>query len=474
MKNLLSKIGGLTICISLLFASCETVDFGDENVNPNSPTNKKTDAMLTSAITAIPGIVSSVTPTYYVQHISDVTYTSYSRYDTEQWSFDGFYTGPLKDLQEIIDLNTSVPTEVTGGGSNANQIAVAHILMGYMYHNITDRWGAIPMSEALQGVDDIYPKFDSQQEVYTAILANLDKAVGMIDGGGLNGDIMFNGDMNKWKMFANTLKMRMALRMADVDPSTAQAKFNEAWNAGVLSSNADNVHYPYLTEDAHDNPWQDRFETRYDFVPSELLIEHLKANSDPRLSEFADGTPISNGTEYVGLEYGLENPGVLETNLSGIDARVIKDGTKDGGFLMTYAEVCFAMAEAAHRGWTTVGDAPTWFDLGIKASCAQWGVSAADTAAFAATQTLGTNVMESIAMAKWVALYLQGYEGWAEWRRLDYPVLSPPATAITGTGVPVRHGYSALLPTNNTENYNAAVSAQGPDNQDTKLWWDTK
>lgn len=214
MKNLLTKIGGFTICISLLFASCETVDFGDENVNPNSPTNKKTDAMITGAITAIPGIVGAVDPTYYVQQISDVTYTTGSRYSTEQWSFDGFYTGPLKDLQEVIDLNTKYPTEVTGGGSNANQIAVAHILMGYMYHNITDRWGAIPMSEALQGVDKIYPKFDTQEEVYSQVMANLDTAVGMIDGGGLNGDIMFNGDMNKWKMFANTLKMRMALRMA--------------------------------------------------------------------------------------------------------------------------------------------------------------------------------------------------------------------------------------------------------------------
>ena len=473
MKNLLTKIGGFTICISLLFASCETVDFGDENVNPNSPTNKKTDAMITSAITAIPGIVGAVDPTYYVQQISDVTYTTGSRYSDEQWSFDGFYTGALKDLQEVIDLNTKFPTEVTGGGSNANQIAVAHILMGYMYHNITDRWGAIPMSEALQGVDKIYPKFDLQEDVYSQVMTNLDKAVGMIDGGGLNGDIMFNGDMNKWKMFANTLKMRMALRMADVNPSAAQSAFVAAWNAGVISSNAESVHYPYLTEDAHDNPWQDRFETRYDFVPSALLIDHLKNNLDPRLAEFADGSLISNGTEYVGLEYGLENPGILETNLSGIDARVIKDGTNDGGFLMTYAEVCFAMSEAFLRGWNGLpGSAQLWYEYGIAASHGQWGVASSDASAYLAS--VAPVSMEAMAMEKWVALYLQGYEGWAEWRRLDYPVLSPPSAAISGTGVPVRHGYSALLPTNNKEAYEAAVAAQGPDNQDTKLWWDTK
>ena len=108
MKNLLTKIGGFTICISLLFASCETVDFGDENVNPNSPTNKKTDAMITSAITAIPGIVGAVDPTYYVQQISDVTYTTGSRYSDEQWSFDGFYTGALKDLQEVLEVKNAI------------------------------------------------------------------------------------------------------------------------------------------------------------------------------------------------------------------------------------------------------------------------------------------------------------------------------------------------------------------------------
>ena len=100
------------------------------------------------------------------------------------------------------------------------------------------------------------------------------------------------------------------------------------------------------------------------------------------------------------------------------------------------------------------------------------GVASADASAYLAS--VAPVSMETMAMEKWVALYLQGYEGWAEWRRLDYPVLSPPSAAISGTGVPVRHGYSALLPTNNKEAYEAAVAAQGPDNQDTKLWWDTK
>jgi hypothetical protein len=279
--------------------------------------------------------------------------------------------------------------------------------------------------------------------------------------------------MNGWRIMANTIKMRIALRMADVDSATASSVFNSAYNSGVISSGGD-LHYPYLTSDAFDNPWQDRFQTRYDFVVSEKFIDHLKATGDPRLPYMADGTTISNGTEYVGLEYGLENPGILETLLSGIDGRIIYNGTQQGGWIATYSEVCFAMAEAYERGWTTVGDTQTWVRLGVQASCERWGVSSSAAAAYANSITVGSNAMETIAMEKWVDMFLQGFESWTEWRRLDYPVLSPPAAAITGTGVPVRNGYGGLVPTQNKASYDAAVAAQGPDNQDTKLWWDTK
>ena len=143
-------------------------------------------------------------------------------------------------------------------------MAIAHILQVYMYHHMTDRWGAIPYSQALKGADNISPALDQQQDVYTGLFAQLEAAMGYINSSSVQvqGDIMFGGDMNSWRRFANTLKMTMALRISDVDPSTAQSKFTEAVNGGVLSSTSQNVHYPYLTADAHDNPWQDRFDTR--------------------------------------------------------------------------------------------------------------------------------------------------------------------------------------------------------------------
>jgi len=472
MNKLINKFGVFTISLVFLIVSCETVDFGDENVNPNSPTAKKTEALLTNAQTFIPSIVSPVTPNYYVQTVSDVTYTTYSRYDTEFWSYDSYYTGPLKDLQEILDLNENYPNEVLGGGSNGNQKAAAHIMMAYIYLNLTDRWGMVPYSEALKGSENVKPAHDSVESIYTSLFNNLDAAVNMMDNGGLNGDILFGGDMNQWVNMAAFIKMRMAMRIADVDSSTAQSKFLEAHSVLQNLNSSWNLHYPYLTSDSFDNPWQDRYESRYDFVVSEKLIDHLKATSDPRLPYMADGTVLSAGLEYVGLEYGLENPSTIETALSGIDSRIIYDGTSQGGWIFTYSEFAFMMADAYLKGWHNVGDAPTWTKIGIESSCVRWGVSAAAAASFAAAATVsGVN---DIAEAVWTDMFLQGYEAWVQWRRYDYPVLLPPSAALTGTGVPVRNGYGTSMKVNNEASYKAAVAAQGPDTQDTKIWWDTK
>ena len=475
MKNIIKKFSLLTITSALVF-SCSTVDFGDENINPNSPTNMKTDALLTNAITAIPAIASTPNSNYYTQGMSDITYTTYSRYDTYQWSYDGFYTGPLTDLKEIIDLNTNNASDVIAYGDNNNQMAIAHILQVYMYHHMTDRWGAIPYSQALKGAENIAPAFDQQKDVYAGLFTQLDTAIGLINDSAIQieGDIMFNGDMVSWRRFANTLKMTMALRMSDVDSSAAQAKFLEAVAGGVLASTSQNVHYPYLDAVAHENPWKSAFRTRNDFAPSKRFVDYLKSNSDPRLYKMADGSKNSGGVTYEGMPYGLEDPAISAANIASITSAIITDGKDHGGFLYTYAQVCFAMAEAHLRGWTGLaGDAQTWYELGIASSHQQWGVASADATAYLAS--VEPVSMKTMAMEKWVALWLQGYESWAEWRRLDYPDdLSAPTAILSGTGIPVRHGYSAQTISNNKANYDAAVSLQGADTQDTKLWWDTK
>jgi hypothetical protein len=143
----------------------------------------------------IPSLVSGVNPTLLVQQVSEITYNDDSCYETIQWNFDGFYTGPLMDLQTVINLNTTDPASYSSSGSAGMQMGVAHLLQVFMYQKMTDRWGAIPYSEALQGVDNLKPKFDDQKDVYMGMFAQIDAALGMLDGGGLSGDFMFNGNM---------------------------------------------------------------------------------------------------------------------------------------------------------------------------------------------------------------------------------------------------------------------------------------
>ncbi len=473
---------GLFLMITVLVASCD--DFGSINTDPNNPSIVKTELLLTGALRNISGSLASVTPMLYVQHMSETQYNEASRYQGVNFDFSGYYTGPLKDLQTIIDLNTDESTrdDVLTGGSNANQIAVARIMKAYFYHIMTDRWGALPYSEALQGSENFSPAYDMQQDIYADLIAELKAAVAQMDNGaGVAGDILFDGDMAKWEEFANTLRMRIALRMSEVDPATAQSEFEDAVSDGVIT---DNVWYPYLAESNNQNPWYSRFQTRTDYAISDVLADTMIALSDMRATAFADPAPVAdngNGTtelsEVIGLDYTLEDPGTVPNSDVSFPGQAIR--AQDAPLaIFSMAEVYLSMAEAAERGWSVPGTAASNYDAGIQASWEQWGVyDAGDLATYMANPEVayagGAAGLDQIAYEKWVALYGNGYEAWAEWRRLDHPVLTPHPFALNQSGqIPVRHAYPPTEANLNETSYNEAVNAQGPDDTTTNLWWD--
>ncbi|UAM98481.1 SusD/RagB family nutrient-binding outer membrane lipoprotein [Polaribacter litorisediminis] len=280
--------------------------------------------------------------------------------------------------------------------------------------------------------------------------------------------------MTQWRTFGNTIKTVMGLRLSNADPATGRTVFNAAMS-GAISSNANNIQYTYLTEDTNDNPWQDRFESRRDYLMSDVFVNVLigsgtnVAPEDPRLMAFAE--PATTSGTYVGAPYGLSNSAT--DDYSFITNNIINTG--DAPLMIyTYAEILFARAEAASKEWTTE-DAATLYGQGVLASMAQWGVdSAAATAYLAANPYSG---VADIAYEKWVSLYLQGYNSWAEWRRFKaegtdsrIPLIIAVDLLSNATGIPQRHGYSATAGSLNEANYNAAVSAQGIDELDTVLW----
>ena len=262
MKKTIKNIA-LLICVSIFYSSCESIDFGDINENPNGPTVAVTSQLLTQAQKTVgESVVTSMKGILYTQQLSEGQYPGDSRYETLTSNYNFWYTGPIQNLNEIIKINSdeNLKANAVAFGGNSNQIAVAKIMRAYYLHYITDRWGALPWSEAFQGIAFPQPKFDAQEELYDYMFAEIDEALSLVNSQpGPVGDIILNGDMNKWKMFANTLKMTMALRISDANASLAKTKFEEAVSGGVVTSNSDNILFTFGTDDGSDNPWEDRF-----------------------------------------------------------------------------------------------------------------------------------------------------------------------------------------------------------------------
>jgi hypothetical protein len=380
------------------------------------------------------------------------------------------------DLQVIINLNTNEETKeaVTQYGSNANQIAVAQILQSFYYQHITDRWGDIPYSESLLILDGIrQPDFDTQESVYSSVMATLKQAVSNIeDANPVTGDIMFGGDMDMWRKFGNTILMNMALRMSEANPTLAETEFNAAVTAGVFESD---VFYQHLALEAYDNPWEDRFLTRRDYCVALPLVEKMQTvanggmldvSMDPRLPVYAD--PAENGGEYVGMPFGLseaEAGAISNSDVSFLGESLRQQESVT--YIYTQAQILFARAEAAFRGWTS-DDPQTLYEEAITASMAQYGVDMGDYMNNSVVQYDGT--LEQIMTQKWIANYLNGYEAWADWRRTGYPQLDPPENALNESGeIPVRQGYPTFERDLNSENY---AKVEAVDGLDAPVWWD--
>lgn len=471
----------LAVLLVFVMVSC---DFGDINVNPNAPSVVKTDLLITNTLRSVSDVVggSALSGAILTQQIAQTQYDDASRYSTTTFDFNGWYTGPLMDLQTIINLNTDEATAAAAltGGSNANQIAYARIMKVYFFSMLTDRWGMIPYSAALQGSENLRPFYDTQDAIYSDMINELKAAVAQMDGGaGIRGDFILNGNMARWAQFANSLRIKLAMRIADRNSSLASAEFTSAMTAGPITAD---VMYPYLAAASNQNPWYGRFETRTDYSVSDVLANYMLPLNDYRVIRYADPAPNkSNGDgvttfdEVVGMPYSHPNPGNIENADISFPGMAIRSQNSPLP-IITVAEIHFFVAEAIERGYMS-GNASDYYRSAIEASWNQWNVyDAANFDAFMATDAVAyssANWKEKIGMQKWVALFPNGLEAWAEWRRLDWPQLTPHQLALNQSGlIPVRHSYPTTEVQLNKENYDAAVASQGTDNGDTKLWWD--
>jgi hypothetical protein len=292
---------GLGIVTSLIaIQSCDKIkDFKDLNTNPNSTTTPIPSALLTNVEAGLGANLVydaggiSTGGGLYAQYFSETQYTEVSRYNKPTYNFDTYYAGPIEDLQNIINYNSDPNTAATAVafGSNKNQIAIARILKAHYVKFLTDAVGDIPYFNALKGNAGIVTApYDKQQDIYKDLIKELKEAVDQFDNGAtVQGDIIFGGDIAKWKKYANSLRLLVALNMAKADPTTGKAEFNAALShsAGVIASNSDNmvINYPGGT---YPNPFYNYYNItqRFDYAESKTMTDQLSSTSDPRLSVY--------------------------------------------------------------------------------------------------------------------------------------------------------------------------------------------
>ncbi|PWJ55247.1 SusD-like starch-binding protein associating with outer membrane [Dyadobacter jejuensis] len=460
--------------------------FEELNIDPNNPTKVPSAYLLSSAqqnlIKEIFGMANTsgkdVMGMRYIQMWSSTLYTEEDRYVDIESDFSTIYKGGLTDLYELIRLNTDPNTAVDAAlsGPNQNQIAVARIMRAWTFHTLTDIWGDIPYFQAVQGLDFPTPVYDPQADIYADLIAELDAATAemSLEAGKIQGDIIYDGDMASWKRFAQSLKLRIGMRMSKVDPALAEKTVTEALASGVFTSNEQGASFQYLTAQPNYSPW---YYSYYVGTPTlavaNTLIDQLLALEDPRISKYAK-IP-DNGGQYTGIPYGVSaavagsfgNKNVSFPSLEVLSADAQRS-------LMSYSEVLFIEAEAAARGWITA-DAATLYNDAIAASMRYWGVDEEDIAPYLAKSEVTfneANYAKSIGEQKWLAFYMQGVQAWAEWRRLDYPQLLPAPDAANGRGIPRRRGYPLEEINLNRENYAQAIARQGADLLETRIWWD--
>ncbi|HEY0972322.1 MAG TPA: SusD/RagB family nutrient-binding outer membrane lipoprotein [Gemmatimonadales bacterium] len=484
MTRLASAAAGIALALGT--AACFDDGITGINDNPNAPTEVQPQFLFpqgtTAAVSLVRGSGFDLTFTgLWSQYYAKVQYVDEDWYQIRPATIDAwwsaFYSGGLEDLQTAIEQ----------AGDRGGLAGPALVMRAWTVGAMTDIWGDIPFTEALQGENGTFtPVYDPQKVVYDSILTSLKTAAELLPGeqdyG--NADPIYGGDNEKWELFANSLRARYGMRLSKVDPERAKAEVAAAVAAGVFTSNAQDAQLDWPGDGQNDNGWYNNFKTRDDHRVSKAILDTLASLSDPRIEVYAQPTAGLAGAcaagEYVGLPNGLSTPSALAYAGNGLACtsklgEIYYEATTPY-YLMTYAEVLFIQAEAAERGWIS-GSAADFYQKGIAAAMQQYGVAQADIDTYLAQARVaykgGQAGLDQIALQKWIALFGQGVEGWSEWRRTGVPNLTPvPEAKTTPKVVARRLQYPTSEQSFNPTNQAAAEANQGGASMTDRVWWD--
>lgn len=415
--------------------------------------------------------------------------------------------------QNVIKYTHDVIAKTKDNPARANLYNMARIWQAYTFMILTDTYGAIPYTEGGAGLTDqvFTPKYDQQKDIYPKLvdeLTNASAALGVSGAAVESADLLYAGNLIRWKKFGYSLLLRAGMRLSKIDPATAKNIVQAAFAGGVITNNADDA---YMRHDAnYQNPagvmLNSTEAANWYLVNS--FVDTLQNNNDPRLAAIAirykgatsgPSQTVDKGTtapaDQVGMPMGYDNGTIVARatadglasfyDYSQVDRRRLAK-TSSPMFFVTAAQTQLLLAEASFRGWITTGTAAEYFTAGIKAHMDQMAmydaasaVAAADRDAYAAAHVLEAGrELEQINTQYWIASFLNGPEAFANFRRSGYPALKAnpygqPGNPDVPNGTFIRRiGYPTSELSVNAENVNAAISIMGPDKLSTPVWWD--
>jgi len=487
-KNM-KRLFPMALVLGLLMSACELSD----NLNPKAPIEVPVESLFSNALRD--GLAHIVNMNQNVnisrllcQYNSQVQYSDPSRYHFDQRQIpDGYWNTSYLVLRDLREVKNLLLEESTYGLESlnrkiANKLTITDIMEVLMYQNLIDYFGNVPYTDALQGFENKAPAYDDARSIYNDLLDRLSVDIsiltsGINDGSWGSEDLVYGGDGLLWKKFAATLKLRMGMRLVDVDADAAQSNVSEAIAGGCLES-GNKMQLPWLGIAPHVNTIYQLYVVgnRNDFVPSATIIDLMKSLGDARLPAYFTKVNISTNPDrdewvFLGMKYGIVSGGASYQQFSHFsDAMFAPDFPAT---MTCHAEVEFLLAEAAARGLSVAGGtAREHYEAGIIESHKFWGVSMdSDYLSHPGVAWDASRARELIGTQKWIALYNRGNEGYASWRCLDWPVLTAPED-MSYEDIPMRMPYPYNEPSLNGDNYQAAADAIGGDSVRTLLFWD--
>ena len=470
-------LGGIAL---LGTTSCQK-DFEEINTNPNRPQQALPTALFNGSTKLFLKNTRNYTTSgmmfrSWMQYSAQDTYTKESRFLYRDYAGDYLWRYPYQvagGYKDIIDLNTDPKTKelMTTYGKNENQIAAARIMMAYTFALLVETFGDVPYYsygspnperfQALQLEKYISPVYATQKEIYTDLLKELKEAAAQIVSDSYvfkEGDYIFETP-DKMRRFANSLRLRLAIRLKDVQDAElrtlAQQSINELKDGtAVMQSESDTVELQFDSDDTNPAPIYNEYfvRNRVDYSPSNSFVQLLKGQRgnfgvDPRLQKYfapkgltkyqaRDGryTESNNINDYVGMPYGLDESMADFQFKSGVavsffSSRILQPNYAE--VFMEYSEVCFLLSEA--NGWDN-----TWYKKGVEASMKKWGVDDAKITSFLATIPAANE--ENVLTQKYIALYMNPNEAWAEYRRTGYPHTLIKVNEETDLNIPTEAG----------------------------------